>query len=1856
MKRLIALALTLLLLVPAGLQAQRKPDFAYPKTVIADSRRAYDSAAVLKGLDADVSVIKSLLDMTVATGEINSDSLSTILPLIASQASDNKRLPATRALLETMQAELLMNIYNQQRWQYDRVNTPDEPIPTDITEWSGRQFKTVITRLCDKALAEVAAAPRTALRDYEKVISANSMTYKYFPTVADFVSRKTADIFDSLGNDERRRDIIRAAAEASQKGSAPYFYWMTALCNDMPEEESEDGLGESKKSPLEQLYLDNRSNPEADYVLSRVADRYYEYSKDDAWLVDALRETLATRPDGLWANSLQNALNRLTRPNVKVTAPSIVAPGKAFDVKLKYGFAEKCGFTIYKLTAEQFANRSKLSTASLRAIVKHDFNTGKTTALGDTTVSVTLEQPGYYMLLSNLDGRQGSINNAVCIRVSRIIPVMVSDGDKRVFAVADYVSGKPVVGVSVSRRVSRGPWQVIGKTDVDGLVSVDMPATTDKNRWASVSYRFTCDGVTMDFNNLSDNIYERDDDDDVTVRGIMLTDRQLYHPGDSIAWAAVIGYGDNVNNATVAPDLAVKVYLYDANNQTVDSVATVTDRLGRVNGRFMTPQTGLNGTFSLLVFVDGGKAKGNYAASRTVTVSDFRMPVFEIIDLSVSRDEPTKGSVTLSGKALTYTGMPVSSATVDAEIIGAMRWRWFTPSRTLGRVEGRTDAEGRFSIVVGDSLLAGSGFDNFIAKITVTDAANSIAQASRNFTTGRPYTITAGDIARAYDSSDSIKAPVVVTDADGKNVDIKIKWQLLRIADDGEVSAGVSAEGVINSTSSSSIPLNGLTAGNYRLSAAAVDSSLADSVDVLDNFAVYSLRDNTMPADSRIFVPRTLVDCPADGKVEILYGTPAADTYVYIVTDNGAARHVSVSRCSAGFHRLTVEMPEVQTEGKVMLFTVSDGHTYRAGIRLRGYDRRKLTLEGESMRDRLTPGSEERWTLKLSDWQTRMTSGGLIATMYNKALDALESMSWIRSFGLYVPSSSVSLSTVYNNGQSTAERKNIKTLKTVSLELPDFDPALNPFYISNRIYGSRARMYNKSAMGALTGKVAGLAVEECDEVVAAEAAAPMLDAEMAQYDVVGYGTTKKTEDDSDGGAAEPQTEAEFIYRDSEVLQGFWMPELVIGEDGKAELTFTVPDAVTTWAFKAFAWTDDLRSAAFDRDFVASKPVMVIPQLPRFLRTGDKARVVATVYNNSGERAAVSSVIELFDTDTRRVISSSTVTDSIDADGSALVTIDIDAPAGVSSIGYRVRSTLGAFTDGEQSAIAILPATEPVIESKPFYLNPGDSVYTTDIAAGKDLTATLDYTDNPAWTIITQLPGLAKGDSVTATGAAARLFGAATAAGLVRDNNDIAAVLKAWSTDPSSTALLSRLTKDESLKVATLDETPWVEAASSDTRRMARLALLLDPTECQRNISRSLETLKKLNRNDGGWAWGDWSDKSSPWVTNVVLQNLGRLKSAGYLPDDKALAEMIDRAINYYVTSLDKDVKTDRALTFIASMFPEHKFNLRGDRIIKATLQSIATGWKNGNLWSKACDAIMLNSLGYKSTAREILGSINQFGQSSKDKGLSLPSVKNVNDYADILWAYGVISPEAKEIDGMRQWLVLRAQATDDLGSTDPTRLIAAFAKTGSRWLTTGRNADISIDGRGLKPDSVEYATGHIVMRLAPDAAGKSLTINRRKADAPAYGAVISQYEADPAKVKAVKTSDLSVGKRLTALRDGRWQFVDEVKAGERIRVLLTIKNTRDLEYVTVIDRRAACLEPVDQLPGMVWSGSVGFYRENLDSSTNLFINYLPKGTWQLTVEMTASLSGTFTTGICTVQSQLAPSITAHSAGARLICR
>ena len=285
-----------------------------------------------------------------------------------------------------------------------------------------------------------------------------------------------------------------------------------------------------------------------------------------------------------------------------------------------------------------------------------------------------------------------------------------------------------------------------------------------------------------------------------------------------------------------------------------------------------------------------------------------------------------------------------------------------------------------------------------------------------------------------------------------------------------------------------------------------------------------------------------------------------------------------------------------------------------------------------------------------------------------------------------------------------------------------------------------------------------------------------------------------------------------------------------------------------------------------------------------------------------------------------------------------------------------------------------------------------------------------------------------------------------------------------------------------------------------------------------------------------------------------------------------------------------------------------------------------------------------------------MASLSEFAVTSRDQGTSFPSVNNVNDYADLLYAFAKLNPGSNVIDGMRQWLVLRQQTTTQLGSYDPTRLIAAFVATSSAWLGDATaQTTISIGGEPLTIENVELATGNFVTALPSDAAGAELKISRHRSDVPAYGAVLSRFNATSKDIKASSCSDLSIEKRITVLRDGRWQYADNVRLGEQVRVVLTIKAKRDLEYVTVIDERPAAFEPVDQLPGRVWSGGTGFYRENRNTDTNLFIDYLPKGTYQITIDMTASVAGSFTSGIATVQSQLAPEITAHSAGATIVC-
>lgn len=447
----------------------------------------------------------------------------------------------------------------------------------------------------------------------------------------------------------------------------------------------------------------------------------------------------------------------------------------------------------------------------------------------------------------------------------------------------------------------------------------------------------------------------------------------------------------------------------------------------------------------------------------------------------------------------------------------------------------------------------------------------------------------------------------------------------------------------------------------------------------------------------------------------------------------------------------------------------------------------------------------------------------------------------------------------------------------------------------------------------------------------------------------------------------------------------------------------------------------------------------------------------------------------------------------------------------------------------------------------------------------------------------------------------------------------------------------------------LDQTPWVQAAASQSARMAALAQFLEPEAVEKSVNAAVEGLSKLQNKDGGFVWGDWNRESSEWATQTVLTTLGIANSLGMLPQSEQISGMVDAAFGYLQKEAAKPGRslTNDDLALISALLPQAKLTVEGSAIVRRTVARIVSGWRKDGTVGKAYDILILKANGRKAVAAQILESIRQHSVVKPGMGMCFPNVDDIRTYASVIQAFAAMDAPKAEIDAMRQWITVRAQAIDNLGAYNPDYVIAAVMLTGSVWTDVPVSQSVTVDGRPLAIGRVESSTGYFAQTIPAD--GKAVTIKViPNGITPSYGSVVSVGRRPMASVEARPGRDISVEKRVLVERAGSWVETNEFNLGERVRVQLVIKAKRDLQYVSIDDERPAAFEPVEQLPGYVYDGGLGFYRENRDASTRLFVGWLPKGTYHVNYDMTAALEGSFISGIATLQSQYAPELTAHS--------
>lgn len=1880
------------------------PDFAFPKQVTQNAEKDIEKA--LKKSDSKL-LLRSLIDLTLAQGAIGNDKVPAVYKRIQETIAYEKD-PAIKSLLNLLAARICLSSYDQNRWKYNDRNLPLTPLPDDWTEWSGDQYRNEIIRMLENAVIPADDLRNIPLKEYSSIVTHNDQTFIYYPTLFDFVGYQYISMLKSIGSvssclsvrlmvdapdfikssrfvsnnpySKKILDMYARLLEYNSQRIAPEINYnlerLEYTVNHIYSSQ-QDEANDLYKKLLENLYsLDfDRTEYSGDILIKLLNIGSYGQSNNKKKDYERIKDFLKRYPSYWKSSDLKYKLKSFERPSLNVRYPAVVAPGKSIKLKVNSENVSNAKLKVYRVP-DKLATNNKYkeilpSNCKLVGEYPLTFN-GSVPFAADTTVSITIDDYGVYypVVESDNTNKPSSLAFYNCFRVTNIRGASMTL-DNALFISTDITTGKPISDVEFTAKLDtyrKNSKITLGKSNENGILNIyksqlpeygyyDIYPTKGADRWSS--YFHTSINEKVERRRISLDLF---------------TDLPIYHPGDTVTWSAVIYEYDTLYGKEKKPSSNRKVNAtwLNANYTQLDSIDLITDSYGRVDGHFVVPKGELTGNYRIALNADKENEIGGFEQFN-VMVSDYKMPTFYITMENPQMNTPTKDAVTINGKVTTYSGVGLSNTMVRLNLSAGRDFFW----RNADLIEfysdsTTTDAEGRFSLELSADLLDNSPAPNgtFKAEISATSPSGESQQQSQTFRRSETYTLSVNltDNSRSANVSNPVKLSMSITDAKQKKVNLPVIMTITN-SSDTIISRIISSE-------AGSIDLSSIPTGTYDIGFR-LENESSNTVS-LNGIAIYRSNDSASPSSEPLWIntDKNIIKLEKGKSTEILYAVPANDSYVlYTLFADGKMIEHRWIKSDAGVHSLKLSIPKDYDNAYVLLYSSRNYDFSFKGISLRQYNPAdELKIISESFRDNIVPGSKETWTFRTVDGKGLPLKSAIIMGMSNYALYAINNQTWPNGLSTSIYSSGPESSSVYSgfNVWNASFSNYRNSYSAPSLIRPEFNTYGMPFF-NKRLYIRGAKLYKtEEANFELTE--AEFAYDEgsmsTSGVVAAGYAAPTSFADRLNNMTPGISTTESgvVEDamivtsDSD---EKQQTQADFTYRNGETTLAFFKPNLTTDNDGRMSLSFDVPNANTTWLLQGFAYSDRLASSSVSKLIVANKPVMVTPNLPRFVRANDIVDVSALVINNSDSLQHVATKIEIFNPLTNEIICCKDTVADIAPRQSATALIKLTVPAELTTIGYRVKSSIEGFADGEQNLIPVLPVISSVIETVPFYISPDSANFTMTIPkTGDDASVTLEYCDNPLWYVVTALPGLTNVEYSTAQDAADAIFSVAVAEGLLRDNPTLVDALRQWSeSDRSDSTLVSMLQRNADLKIMLLKATPWVVAAMSDTERMQRLALLFDKKEIRSVYENAISALKKMHKPEGGWSWTIQSDIPSEWATEQTLYIFGCLNRLGYLPSDSKLMSMIKSALSWHQKEIEKTYRKYPDMSFysylqLRDLWPSIKPSQTGSTIIRREIQRIVKNWKDYDIANKAACAMLLNHNGYSKLAQTVMQSVSEFAETSPGKGMWWPSVgdsyggelQQLRIASTALMAYKELMPQSKNIDKIRQWLIIQKQAQNWGVGSMPSEIITAILTTSPSWIQPAGNVDIKVGKTQIKSDYADSYFGNLrvdLSKLNPSEARLDIT---RTALTPAWGAILSRSAMKMSEIKSSSCEDLSIEKRIYRQNGTEWEEVKEYKVGDRVKVQLLIHANRDMQYVAITDDRSASLEPIEQLPKPIYSEGICFYRENRDSSTNMFVTNLPKGTYMLSYELWVNNAGTFSSGIATAQSQYAPALSAHSAG------
>lgn len=1244
----------------------------------------------------------------------------------------------------------------------------------------------------------------------------------------------------------------------------------------------------------------------------------------------------------------------------------------------------------------------------------------------------------------------------------------------------------------------------------------------------------------------------------------LLTDRGIYRPGEKVYYTAVLqGNTSNKRNLLGGRQLVVAFSNPDGKNIATDTLST--DAFGQAKNSFELPKGEKTGYFGLNVrYLE--KAKVNASAWRNIMVSEYKAPTFEIdFKGSPDRISHVDSLFTLCGQVRSLSGVPVSYRDVTLKLVKSSWWRY---SNEGGREIIRTiqtDGEGRFSLEKETRMLTGE------------------------HPSWRTYVNISAECTNLGGETQSAEHSLVIENEDEKFTE---------------------------------------TAVNKDLKPVISDPS--------------QLTNDMIPANSSLWIHEMFHNRKAEHDAVVCIGTSVPDAYIfYIVSDQlGSLSHGWLHYDKPGLHDFRYPMPQqaplgqqpVERELKIQFLSMYHGEISTEECRVVPTDEMdNVHIACVSFRDRLIPGTSETWTFRLEGRRLNLTQqqARLMLGLYDHSLDNIVPFRWDFNNPL-----------VHRGGDGFTFGRNSNSLRSIHAlgytEQPEIIyPSWPSLYLyKQNFFSVRTRSKGRILYASATAGEELALEEEVDGEALLEVEA------LAGNSINGYTSARKNAVLAAPNAIESLTEAagadamtvvqyedaaqslaNVKMREGQTRLALWEPMLTTDSLGQVSITFEVPDQNTTWRMQALALTPWGTYAQLDTTLLSQRPLMVQPSLPRFLRQGDQLNLTGLVLNATEQRQQVTTLVEVYNPRSQQTIASRAIKFQLDKGGQQEVSLNLIVPDTLEQIAFRIRAQVeggeyGGFGDGEQQMLPVLPAVSPVIETIPFYLNPGDSAFTIELPDNlpEGAKIEMEWCDNPIVYCLEALPSLMVETYPTSSSLAHRLFAYALSEQIVHRY-------------PASLA--------DSLMVQ----------------------------------------LQKLQNPDGGFSWIDYPERrSSLYATAEVLELFGELQQLGAL-SKLSSATLVNRALKYYDKQMtdyyfDLSKKNRKKLDvnyfsyylYLRSLFPDQALSERSQKLFKEALKQSSDRWGELNLAGRAYVALALyrQSPKQQKSARGIVESLRQFSLTHPKRGMYWDQLeysgyrwlRNVSQTSLLLQTFALIDPHTAELDQIRKWLLLEKQTNSWGNSSLAADAVYALLQSGSEW-ESGKQIEAlkydSLHDRLLLRDTLS------TLRTLPSST-RMVYVPAASPDHPSWGAVYMHYAAPTRTASANSNEELSIQKQLLDANGNVLSLEDLandstlLQVGDRVTIRLRITTTREMSEVQVIDERASCFEPVDQLSGYRWGRELGYYQESLDQRTVFLIPRLPRGEHWITYDLHVTSPGQFALGLAKVQCQYAPMFNAHTEG------